>query len=719
MQVRAMKGVEAVRHRSLGASPRLGVWLSLDALMGLPLSPVAQLELLRGLLEEFSGEAGTDQDECRSALLTALADVELREACRCFETGAWCEGQQQWQQAIAHLHDLEALRPAGVDRDGFMDGLIQVLARMDQALTHRQWQPPQSPSENARVHGLAAELLHQIRGLNRPRPSWYEVVEEGLLRRGGLALLEQANAEQRRQGLVLLLRWARLHAPGASWLPNQLEQAVLALLADLNQSSHPVADLEALVTVLDELPALVADRSQQAQIREALALAKGCLSLSVQARQPMEIRESFGLQRGKAVEPSQLRARVEEWLEDHPPQGSAVALELVWIPGARPLPHGHGQLALNLAAVLPEGEPDSTLLEPGIAAFFEPLRQAGPGRGWQLRDTTSSLIASLRQLWASGGVLTSVECRLLALAQELWQRWGRTEELAASQLLADWRQAELPPGCCLVLPSSNELAALRCWLLERPQLGPALVEIRRHHHDPGFIEQQASGAQRGRDDALTSLCALHLEEGFYSSTAEPVSSFQAWAESSLSLLGRSQFLLDAEVQSGPWWAVMQGLAQEQNRLPDLVNWPDDALLYRRLAGQEVVLVSPFATVAEEQHRSGRAFELFLDLEIAPYGLRTLQPPHSRYPARPHQGFEASLAACLELVDALARERPFTVFLSAAGIYDLPLCWSVHQRYGASCLAIGPAIHARFGIEQACSRDWRRLQRRADRWRRIC
>ena len=719
MQVRTMKGVEAVRHRPLGASPQLGVWLSLEALMALPLSPAAQLELLRGLLEGLSVTGGTDQDECRAVLLTTLADGELREACRCFETGAWQEGHQQWQLALAHHRDLKALQPAAVELDPFMDGLIQVLARLDQALTHRQWRPPESPLENARVHGFAAELLHQIREFDRPLPSWYEVVEEGLLRRGGLALLQQASADSRRQGVAVLLRWASLHPAAATWLPEQLDPAVLALLADLNQSSHPVADLQALVAVLAALPALVDDTPRQAQIQDALALAQGCLSLSSQAHQPMEIRESFGLQRGEAVEPAQIRARVEEWLEDHAAPARAVALELVWIPGARPLPHGHGQLALNLAAVLPEGDGDASLLEQVMAAFFEPLLQVGPARGWEFRDSTASLISSLRHLWSSGGVLTGAECRLLALAQGLWHHWAGSEGLAASQRPAGWPQAELAPGCCLVQPSATQLAGLRCWLLERQQLEPALVEIRRHHHDPEFMRQQASAAAADRGDALASLCALHLEEGFYSRTAEPAASLKAWAESSLSLLGRSQVLMDAELPCGSWWAVLQGLAQEQSRLPDLVNWPDDALLYQLLAGQEVVLISPLAEVVEEQHRSGRAFELFLDLPIAPYGLRVLQPPDSHYPARPHQGFEASLAACLESVDALARQRPFTVFLSAAGIYDLPLCWSVLQRYGASCLAIGPGIHARFGLDQACSRHWRSLQRRGDRWRRIC
>jgi hypothetical protein len=264
-----------------------------------------------------------------------------------------------------------------------------------------------------------------------------------------------------------------------------------------------------------------------------------------------------------------------------------------------------------------------------------------------------------------------------------------------------------------------QLAGLRCWLQARPEVGPALAEIRRRHHDPVVLQQRAACAAGDRGDALETLCALQLEEGFYGSNTAPDSSFQAWAHASLTLLSGSELLLDSQPPIGSWWAVLQGLAQGWGRLADLVAWPDDEHVYDLLAGQEVLLVSPLAALAEEQHRSGRAFQLFLDLPIAPYGLRTLAPPASLYPLRPHQSFEASLEACLESVAAMVRERPFTVLLTAAGVYDLPLCHAVRERYGASCVAIGPAIHARLGIDQACSRHWRSGQRRADRWRRIC
>lgn len=715
MQVRGMKGVEALLHQPAGGERQLGVWLQLDSLLELPLPGAAQIELWQYLLqglEQPSASASAAVDDCRAALLIALMERELTQACTCFEGAAWLEGQRQWRAAVEHQRQLLALQPGAVVVTArLMAGLIQVLARLDQTLTHRQWMPPASPGENARVHGFAAELLAQIDALQQPLPAWYSVVEEGLLRRGALALLQQVHTASRRQGITLLLRLAQRCSPLPDWLPHQLDQAVVAVLADLPQSSQPVAELQALVLALGGLASLTEDQALAAEIDRTLTRAQTTLAVDPEASQ-----------QGRSpvlIEPHALRALVSDWLEDHPAADHPVDLELVWIPGARPLPHGPGRLALNLAALMPERLADQQRLEQLMAAFFEPLLQARPGPAWRLRPPTSSLLDALRQVWGCGGALSLADCETLAGAQGLWQRWGGPGVLAATALPDAWPPAPLGADGCLVQPSVAQLSALRCWLLQRPLLEQALAVVRRHHHDPTFMEQGPLGSALDRGDAVAVLSALHVQEGFYASTAAPLDSLQAWAQSSLAVLARSQWLLDLQPPLASWWVVLQGLIQEHNTLPELVTWPGEAAFYRWLAGQEVLLVSPLAAEIEDQHRSGRAFELFLDLPIAPYGLRTLRPPASRYPERPHQSFELSLAACLKSVDALARQRPFSVFLCVAGAYDLPLCAAVRERHGAACLAIGPRLHARFGIEEASTRAWRSAQRRADRWRRIC
>ncbi len=718
-----MKGVEAVRHRPLGGEPELGIWVSLDTLLELALPAQAQLELWRRLLADLGPSDSSAQDACRVALLAALCEQEPLQGCHSLERGSWQEGRGAWQAALEHHGQLLALRPAAAPAAmvRLMEGLIQMLARLDQALTHRQWRPPASPRENAEVHGLAAELLLAIRGLGGPLPAWFAVVEEGLLRRGALALLQQADGECRRQGLALLLRLAQLQ-PVPEGLQARLELAVLSLLADLDQSSHPAADLQALVAVLAPLGSLVDNPQTRLQVQDALALAEGCLALNAEAIDPWDVASLQEQPRGVAVEPDQIRALVRDWLDDHPASEPAVELDLVWIPGARPLPHSPGQLALNLAAVVPDCGSDlpqlEPVLEPVLAAFFEPLVAAGRGHGWRLRQPAASLLSSLRQLWSAGGSLTGLDCRVLAAAQGLWQRWGGPGVLGAFQIPPGWPPARLEPGCCLVQPSPVQLAGLRSWLLDRERLEQALALIRRHHHDPAFMAQAAASRDPDGWAAVQALCALHVEEGFYAATSDPLASLRAWADSCLALLAQSQWLLDLHQPMGSWCAVLQGLVREHSRLPDLVVGPEDEGFYQLLAGQEVVVVSPLAALVEEQHRSGNAFALFVDLAIAPYGLRCVAAPASFYPERPHRGFEASLAACLEAIEVVARQRPFSVFLCSAGAYDLPLCQAVWDRYGASCVAIGASLHARFGIEQPVSQHWRCGQRRSDRWRRI-
>lgn len=719
MQVRAMKGVRAVLDPAPDSAEsgrvQPGVWIPLSALIELPVTGPVRSSLLEWVLAELEGQAASRPesvviDDCRAVLLAALEELNLAHARECLETAAWQEGRRAWEAALQHHRELLNLRPGAVGEVPLLDALIQCLARLDQTLTHRQWCAPRSPLENAQVHADAAALLLQIRNLGQALPSWFEVVEEGLLRRGALALLQQSSATLRREGVALLLRHASLHPPVQEWTGMHLELALLGLLEDLEQSSDPLIDLQALFACIASIDTLVIDdESRQAAVVRALTMARGCLALAAEARQPGGLRDLDPVSRSSPVRPEQIATLVEDWLVEQPTTLARLTAELVWIPGARVVPHGPGQLALNLAAVPAEIHRHPEQLASLLAALLDPLQQSRLCDSVQLRCASSSLIASLGQFWSGGGALNWEQCQLLAQAQAHWP----------SKSGADVVEAVLAPGCCVVQPSPVQLAALRCWLLEQPHLMPALADIRRHHHDAAFMQRQAAAATADGGDVLPILCALHREEGFYAASSAPLASLELWATACLQQLAQGQWLMEPQGWSGSTWAVLQGLSQHHTRLPQCVAWPQEQRFYQLLAGQEVLLISPLAALVEEQHSSGRAFALFRDLEIAPYGLRILSPPASRYPARPDRSFDASLSACLDAVQGAFQARPFTVFLSVAGAYDLPLCHAVHERYGVSCLAIGEGVHARFGIEQSCSAGWRAEQRRADRWRRIC
>ena len=73
-----MKGVEAVRHRPLGASPQLGVWLSLEALMALLLAGTGAVIIASWIVKRGSGEADTADAPANVLPAEQMRDTALR-----------------------------------------------------------------------------------------------------------------------------------------------------------------------------------------------------------------------------------------------------------------------------------------------------------------------------------------------------------------------------------------------------------------------------------------------------------------------------------------------------------------------------------------------------------------------------------------------------------------------------------------------------------------
>ena len=735
--VEVLRKQDALRKQADGQSSGLGIWLPLETIWEIPLSEPSRLVLWRYLLTQLDdrkgksyGDGGGDSkgdgegdrdanSDVRAALLASLCGLEPLVACQHLEHGGWDAAEGDWCAALEHHHQLQELKPKAAQAlgPGLAEGLVQVLARLDQVLTHGQWTPPSSGYEVARLHGLACDLIEQIQTLGQPLPSWFAVVEEGLVRRGALALLEQPDRRCQQRAVELLLRLAQLQQPVPDWLPIRVEAALIGLLTELTEQKEPAytqAAIASLVASCRQLTELVAEPARRTAIAEALERAHLGIELPHAKPYPHEANRHEA-QPKAALAPEQIGVLVEEWLEDTAMEAPPVDLGLVWVPGARALPHSPGRLDLNLAALTSPGAADPQALQRGIEAFFQPLQAPALGRSFRLRQPLASLLESLAHLWGSGGSLSPADCTALGWAQGIWNRCGGPGALGCPLLPSNAPAAVFEAGHCVVQPSAIQLAGLRSWLMDREGMESALGTIRRHHHDPSFMAQQPHQPWGDPGDALGSLCQLQVEEGFYAHASNPCASLGAWAGPSLALLAKAQVVLDPQLPGNALFAVLQGLVQEQGKLPNLVSWPGEAAFYHCLAGQEVLLISPLAAEVEAQHRSGRAFDLFTDQPIAPYGLRCLQGPDSLYPRRPDQGFEASLAQCLQTIEHKASALPFTVFLTACGAYDLPLCHAVQERYGCTAVAIGPNLHARFGLEQPASQGWRMLQRRADRW----
>jgi hypothetical protein len=216
-------------------------------------------------------------------------------------------------------------------------------------------------------------------------------------------------------------------------------------------------------------------------------------------------------------------------------------------------------------------------------------------------------------------------------------------------------------------------------------------------------------------DPVENIRRLHTNAGFYASSHAPLESLQHWSQATIAALLGGEVLFGNDSIVRMFLPVAQQLQRQSGKVPELVQWPGEKAFYDFIAGQEVLFVTPLASEVEAHHRSGKAFALFNDLRISPYGLRCIPAPMSIYPNRPDRGFEDSLERCLQQVDRSYRQRPFAVFTAAAGAYGLPLCHAVHRRYGVTSLYVGNAMHAYFGVEQSTTSGWMIERRQSENW----
>ena len=355
---------------------------------------------------------------------------------------------------------------------------------------------------------------------------------------------------------------------------------------------------------------------------------------------------------------------------------------------------------------------DAPASDPLGGWFKSLLRQHGEEQQRQLRlhEPESSLHSSLQQLWRRGELIPEGWFRRLALAADHWRRSGGEAVLP----WPDFPAGRLEPGCLLVRPGNVELAALRTALEQPEAQGPALEAIAARGAERQWMEALRDDWWCDPCDATENLRRLHTNAGFYADPADPLGCLEAWRDGTLAALRRGQ-VLSGHITA--WMApVSQAITQRDGVVPQLVQWSEDRDWYRFLAGKQVLFVTPLAADVQQQHNSGRAFDLFHDLPIEPFSLRCLPAPMSVYPNRPDQGFKASLERCIEAVDGAWRQQPFEVFTAACGAYGLPLCAAVQARYGVASVYAGNIMHALFGLLQRTTISWRAASRKEQNWR---
>lgn len=434
--------------------------------------------------------------------------------------------------------------------------------------------------------------------------------------------------------------------------------------------------------------------------------------------------------------PSQLAEEVEHWLLDSRPRHEA-RVGLACVPGAAMLCREGSRLDLNIAALL--ADPSGVARDPWMEALRDPLQRA-LASGWlqqlELREPFSSLYESLSHHWKLGGALPRYQLLRLPSLLDAWQRLLGPAQLKArrlpSTLVADEHETETleGPASLMVRLDPLELDALAaCDPAEgaaSPQtdeveieLEAALARLRREHHNRAFWEAPAADSKARAADRLEPLRLLLREAGFYASVADGLGCLRRWQAGALACLERAQvWAVDPSVNAPDLLSLGQIITEHSGSLPCLRKRLPLIELFDRMGGREVVYVGWEAEAVLEQHRSGRAFRLFADRPIVPYGLRVVAMPGSRHPHRPQSGFRESLDQLVAAVEREHAARPLDLLLVDQGAYRLPLLELIERRHGVVALAPGPELLQLFGLDRPGLPRWWEERRDPAMWRQL-
>ncbi|WP_216911943.1 MULTISPECIES: hypothetical protein [unclassified Synechococcus] len=628
-----------------GGGGEPGVWVPLRVLRQLDLPPAAHHRLIAALRAETAGRAPEDP---LLGELTELAAVALREALERQEPEAALTAHDL---LLAHVIELAPARPevAAVLWERYGDLLGQLTVQVHGQVIPRDGQTPDFGAPERAGDGALclrmAEVLERAAPHPWPVPDWLPVLEQQLVQHGALAFQQRIGTDGAAAGpcLDLFLRLSRLLDPLPDWVVEGCRSAMARVIEGLpGAGGISASELAQLVARVGRLP-VAAER--RPAFEAALLRARFSLELLPQGR------GVAGGAPGEVLE--------AEWLDDDDDGvGAAAALPpLRLVATAADL-----SPAREVFSLAPFLTGDGEGATGALAAFLEPWQTSG--------RPADNPITSLVESLGEGGLPPGDDAlRVLRRAATLWQE--RLGPQIAPLPAVEWR-----PGALVVELDPLELLVLRHAGGPAEPLEEALAELRRRHHDDAFWATGATDAGTALPGAIEVLRRFEVEGGFYATTQAPLDSLRHWARPAL------QALLQAQVWSAD--AATQGLWlpwELQGRPGRLRQPPQGSALLELLGGAEVVLVGHGCEALQEAHRAGRLFA------GGAFGLRCLEVPESRHPHRPAAGFEHSLEALLADLEALHRERPFTVLLATGGAYRLPLAQAIGSRFGVLAVAV--------------------------------
>ena len=630
-----------------------------------------------------------DRPEERSQRLGVRAARALDTCQRATQEQNWEEALQQADQLDAALEELTSLLPERAAE--FWADHLQALASLTGELHGLLALDSPNPLPEPQRSDLCWQLTSLLdRLLTRParRPEWLDIMHTQLLLHGAIywrERLQQSAAEQTESGDTkqrarhLFARAAARLEPLPDWVSLACEQLGVTPLSD-------------------PAPAASSPRPENTPPAEARVHA------STPTPSPLWT-------------PEQLTEEVEHGLLDAGPR-QHLSVAVACVPGASLLCREGQRLELNLAPLLNLEEGQN--VDPWITAFREPLQRAVEQR-WlsrlDLQEPFSSLFASLSLHWGMGERLEPAQLQRLP---DLLEAWGRL--LGPAHLQAQRLSSSLDPADALAAPlqlahDPIELAALLICNQDEIALEQALARLRREHRNEAFWQAPVDTAAVAAGNPVECLRLLQRERGFYAASADAMACLQSWRDGALACLDVAGLWEPPPGRDGiGLLTIAQELFLDSGRLPRVNSRPDPLSVLERMAGREVLVLSWSAEALLEQHRSGRAFRLFHDRTIVPYGLRALTLPDSRHPQRPHSGFRESLSELVAAVEQEHSRRPIDLVLVESSAYRLPLLSILHSRHRIPGVGPGAELHQLFGVDRPGLPRWREGSRDPEMWR---
>jgi hypothetical protein len=638
------------------------VTLPLNVLRQLPLELPQRQALLRELL------AGEANPAAALPLRGELAEVTLRCCEAAYQTGDWAEAFAQHDSLLALVQELAAVLPAR--SADFWKRYSELLAFHTAELhghlqVGSEAQPPLP--ERVELCWQMAERLRRAEQLPLQPPDWLAVLERQLVQDGAALAIDllkvagpAAGPATRPRAVRLLARLERLLEPAPAWVL-RLARQQLKVQVRLVLAAQPAPEPQALAELAELVALLPVATERQPALEAALTRLRLALELLEPELAPLAIAPM-------AAEPTPAPTTPDPAVVQSAPQPAAAAEPAV--AGLVLLEKGASStspLQLDLAPLL-AAEPEA--IEAALDDFVWHLPQ-----GCRALPAATALPALLEGHWRQGRRLPAAAFERLAYLAASWQR--RLGERLEPLPPLDWQHS------LLLELGATELAVLLPLLAAPASLEPALAELRREHHNQAFWQQRKELPWMQCVPPLEALRRWHLEEGYYARAHSPLEELRSWGEAASQALLQAELWTDNAGCLGLWLAVAQELVLRHGQpLPPLGAPPAPERLLADLGGLEVLYVGERAAAVQAAHRQGLCFR------GEPFGLRVLEPPASRWPARPAGGYGDSLAVLLEVVDGLYRQRPFEVLLADCGAYRLPLLQAAHQRYGVAAQSSG-------------------------------